>query len=179
MEAAARAITSGELAVIPSDTIYGVVAQAFNPRAVERLYRLKRRHPAKPSIILIGDARDLAKFGISLEGGRLEALSRWWPGRVSVVLPCLGQELAYLHRGTFSLAFRVPDKPELSRLIAKTGPLVAPSANPEGSPPAATVAEAKAYFGSAAACYVDGGEVQGKPSKVIKIEDGRVRVLRP
>ena len=87
--------------------------------------------------------------------------------------------LYYLHRGTRSLAFRVPEKEDLRELLKSTGPLVAPSANPEGLPQSQNIQEARGYFGYTVDYYVDGGEITSKASKIIQLhKDGTVTILR-
>ena len=81
----------------------------------------------------------------------------------------------YLHRGTAALAFRVPKSAWLRKLLQKTGPLIAPSANFEGEPPALSFRAAKKYFGKSVDFYVDAGRLISKPSTLIKIEKGKVR----
>jgi L-threonylcarbamoyladenylate synthase len=84
-----------------------------------------------------------------------------------------------LHRGTKTLAFRLPSSQSLRTLLIETGPLIAPSANPEGQAPAQNITEAKKYFGDLVDFYLDGGEIHGKASKVIKLhKDGSIHILR-
>lgn len=169
----------GSLGVIPTDTLYGVVAVARNRGAVSRLYRLRRKTPQKPFIILISRISELASFGVSVSKRQKQVLPKIWPGKVSVVFPCKRKDLTYLHLGTQSLAFRLPRSRKLVALLKKTGPLLAPSANPEGALPATTIAEAKEYFGTAVDFYVSAGRrMAGKPSTIISFENGRVKVLR-
>jgi len=98
---------------------------------------------------------------------------------VSVVLDCPHESLSYLHRGTKTLAFRVPAHASLRELLVKVGPLIAPSANAEALPPAKSISEAKKYFGNLVDLYLDGDLVTSKASKVIKLhKDGSVAVLR-
>ena len=86
-----RKITSilhcGGVGVLPTDTLYGLVGSAFSKRTVQRIYKLRRRNPAKPMIILIGDISDLASFGIRLSPQIKKILHRVWPGKVSVIIP--------------------------------------------------------------------------------------------
>ncbi|MDO8601557.1 MAG: L-threonylcarbamoyladenylate synthase [bacterium] len=184
-------LKQGGVAVIPTDTIYGLVGQALNKKTVKQIYRLKRRTPTKPFIILISSLVDLKKFGVHLNSskptpeGRLsdssttsELLNSFWPGKVSVILPCATMRLRYLHRGTNSLAFRLPKPVWLRNLLKKTGPLVAPSANPEGLKPATTISQAKKYFHNHVDFYVNGGKKVSKPSTLISIEKEKVVVLR-
>ena len=155
----------GGLVVMPTDTIYGVVARARNDQALRRLARLKKRSAEKPFIILIGSRRDLLNFKIELTPAQKKALTKLWPGSVSVILD--------------RRAFRLPCPIWLRRLLGETGPLAAPSANPEGAPPAQTIAEAKKYFGRRVSLYVDGGKIVGRASQLIRLTpDGQATVLR-
>lgn len=170
--------------VLPTDTLYGVVGSACNPSTVRRIYRLRRRNPKKPMIILVGSIYDLKRFGVRITPATRKILQTVWPGKVSVVLEisgkrqAIGKKLTYLHRGTGTLAFRLPKPRWLRSLLQKTGPLVAPSANFEGKPPARTVREAKKYFGDKVDFYIDAGQLTSKPSTLIKIEKGKTVVLR-
>lgn len=173
-------LARGGIAVIPTDTLYGVVASAQDEAAVERVYALKGRAPEKPCIILIASLDDLKLFGITLNDAQRAVLDRSWPGPVSVVLPCGDSVPEYLHRGTHTLAFRLPDDESLRALVQKVGPLIAPSANPQSLAPATTFAEARGYFGDRVDCYLDGGTHAGKASKLISLsETGEETVLRP
>ena len=166
-------IRAGGIVVIPTDTIYGVVGDALNKETVERIYRLKGRPPEKPFIILISNLNQLNRFGAKLS----EELNKYWPGPVSIILE-IKSNLEYLHRETNALAFRMPDKPELLKLIEETGPIVAPSANISAMEPAKNINEAKNYFGEAVDYYIDEGDLNRKPSALIKIVDDKVKYLR-
>ena len=172
-------IKSGKVAVMPTDTIYGIVGQAQNVATVNRIYNLKKRAPEKPCIVLISKIEELEEFSVNLTPEQKNKLSDFWPGPVSVILDCEDENLAYLHRGTKTLAFRLPASQALRDLIAQTGPLIAPSANPEGLEPAKNIIESKNYFGDTVDFYLDGGEISGKASKLIRLhKDGTVDILR-
>lgn len=164
--------------VIPTDTLYGLVGRAQDRNAVERIYRLKGRQPNKPLIVLISSLDDLSKFKVKVDAKTKKVLEKYWPGKVSVILPCSNQEFEYLHRGTNTLAFRLPDYPKLRDLIKKTGPLVAPSANPEGFPPAKNIEEAREYFGNKVDFYYPKGILKSRPSTLMEAGDGKIKVLR-
>ena len=169
----------GGVVVMPTDTIYGLAGVALNEPTVNRIYTVRKRNPEKPCIILIGAAEDLEKFSIDLSLEQKKVLETFWPGPVSIILDCEERALAYLHCGTKTLAFGLPASESLGKLLLETGPLIAPSANPEGLPPAKNITEAKNYFGEAVDLYIDGGEIVGKPSKLIKLSrDGSFVVLR-
>jgi tRNA A37 threonylcarbamoyladenosine synthetase subunit TsaC/SUA5/YrdC len=84
----------------------------------------------------------------------------------------------YIHQGTDSLAIRIPDDSALLELLQQTGPLLTSSANQPGQPPATTISEAKAYFGSQVDYYEDAGAVNRAPSTVVKVENDGIHVLR-
>lgn len=176
-------LRSGGIGVIPTDTIYGIVGSALSEKTVRRIYRARKRNPKKPMIILVGSEAELKEFGIRTTPRLKKILAEYWPGRVSIILPIVEKkksaDLKYLHRGTGTLAFRLPKPVWLRRFLLETGPLVAPSANPEGLRPAATVREAKKYFGDRVDFYLDRGKKKGSPSKLIRIRpDGDLEILR-
>ena len=124
----------------------------------------------------------LKKFGVETDDRTKTIFKKYWPGKVSIIFPVSWtsdvRKLKYLHRGKKSLAFRLPAKKSLINLLEKTGPLVAPSANPEGKKPAAGIKEAKKYFGNQVDFYKSGGRAARNPSKIVSIEKGGERVLR-
>lgn len=177
MEKIVEIIKKGGIAVLPTDTIFGIVCQALNKKSVEKVYKLKKRNPEKPVIILISKIKDVEIFGTKIQPEEMKILKKYWPGKVSVILPCKDKKFAYLHRGTNSLAFRLPKKESLISLLKKTGPLIAPSSNPEGLSPAKNIKEAKEYFGDGVDFYLP-GRTSKKASKVIKVEGGEITEIR-
>lgn len=171
-------LKNGGVGVVPTDTIYGIVGSALNPETVEKIYTLRKRSADKPMIILISSLNDLNHFNIQLTEKQLKFLKNIWPNPVSIILPVVGEKWKYLHRGTNSLAFRIPKNEKLLELLRAVGPLVAPSANPQGEKVSETIKEAKRYFGNQVAFYVDGGKIAAKPSTLIELSDRLVKVLR-
>lgn len=171
-------LAAGGVGVFPTDTLYGVVASATSRESVERMYALKGRDENKPFIILIADSTDIEKFGVVLSPDQKAFLQTVWPGPVSVIVPCTDPAFTYLHRGTQSLAFRLPNEDGLRDFLRKTGPLVAPSANPQGLAPAHTIEEAKKYFADTVDFYMDEGIREGKPSKIISLVSGEPVIIR-
>lgn len=174
-------LKEGIIAVMPTDTIYGICGNALKRKVVERIYKLRRRNPQKPMIILISSFDDLKTFGIYPTKQELEILNQIWPGNISVILSIKDKnklkELEYLHRGTKTLALRLPRPKWLINILKISGPLVAPSANWEGFEPAKTINEAKKYFGNKV-IYFDRGKISGKPSTLLKLENNKISVLR-
>lgn len=171
-------LRNDQVGVIPTDTLYGLVGHALSKKAVARIYKLKKRSPKKASIVLISSLKDLKLFGVKINKATKKIIQKYWPGKVSIILPCIGQKFVYLSRGTKSLAFRIPNKKDLLNLLKKTGPLIAPSANPENKKPAETITEAKKYFRNSVDFYINGGKLKSLPSTLIKIESNKLRVLR-
>ncbi|MFA6520053.1 MAG: L-threonylcarbamoyladenylate synthase [Candidatus Paceibacterota bacterium] len=172
--------------VMPTDTIYGVVGSALQESVVSRIYNIRKRAPEKPCIILISDVEELQKFSIELSTQQKKKIKEYWSFNntenfrpTSIILDCNEDKFTYLHRGTNTLAFRVPAEEDLRKMLTETGPLIAPSANPEGLNPSRNIDEAKNYFGNFVDLYINGGEITSLPSRVIKLHnDGTVNILR-
>jgi len=168
-----KEIKEGEIGVIPTDTIYGIVCSAFNKKKVERLYELRKRDLKKPMIVLISSLKDLELFNVKIDK---KIADKYWPGKTSIILPI--KKFEYLHRGKKSLAFRLPKDENLINILKVSGPIVAPSANVEGKEPATTIEEAKKYFGENVNFYLSAGKLKSKPSKIISLIKGKVEVVR-
>lgn len=173
-----ESITKGGIGIIPTDTIYGITASALNEDAVTRLYSIRKRPENKPMIILIDSYKRVADFCVQKNILRDAILHALWPNQISIVLPCHNATYSYLHRGTNTLAFRVPNNIALRNFLEKTGPLVAPSANVAGERPALTVEDAYAYFGNKVDFYVDQGTLKENPSTVIALDADELHILR-
>lgn len=168
-------LADGKIGIIRTDTLYGVVARADNEASVERVYRLKHRTMTKSPIILISSQEQLFD---QYDVVTLERLAPLWPGKNSVILPASAAP-EWITRGNGSVAYRMPDDSVLRDFISKTGPLIAPSANPEGDPPAMTIDEAVRYFGEDVDFYVDGGMVtDDAPSKLYRLQEKGMERLR-
>jgi len=168
-------ITGGAVGVLPTDTVYGVVAAASNPAAVAALYALKKRDK-KPGTIIAASIDQLVELGIPRR--YLTAVQQFWPGAVSVIVPA-EINLEYLHLGQKSLACRIPSGENIHSFLEKTGPLVTSSANTPGDPPANTIKCAHDYFGDKVDFYVYGGDLSdNQPSTIIRVVDDAVEVLR-
>jgi L-threonylcarbamoyladenylate synthase len=172
-EAAKKLQIARAVGVIPTDTVYGIVARAADERAVQRLYALKQRE-SKPGTIIAANIDQLVDLGIKRR--YLKAVEQFWPGAISIEIP---HGVSYLNQGTGRQAFRIPSDPLLQELLLKTGPLQTSSANHPGKQPAHTVAKAKQYFDGRVDFYVDGGDLSGnKPSTIIRIVDDAIEVIR-
>ncbi|MDO8524557.1 MAG: L-threonylcarbamoyladenylate synthase [bacterium] len=175
-----KILKSGGVGILPTDTLYGLVGSALNKKAVERIYEIKKRGEAKPFIILIFKIKDLKLFGAEVGKKEKAILKRYWPGQVSVILDCpsLPKEMSYLQPLNNTLAFRCPKEKWLYNVLRGVGPLVAPSANPEGLASAENIEQARIYFNNSVDFYVDGGELKGQPSTIIKLNENGFEIRR-
>lgn len=164
--------------VMPTDTMYGLIGCALSKKSVNKVYELRKRNPKKPFIILIGSVNDLKLFNVKIDSTVQKRIKNFWPGQVSIILPCPYKKFEYLHRGAKSLAFRLPKKKKLVSLLKKTGPLIAPSANLEGMYPARSIEEAEKYFGNKADFYLNEGRMCSLPSTLIEMKNGKINILR-
>jgi L-threonylcarbamoyladenylate synthase len=176
VDTANKLLEPGCIAVIPTDTVYGLVARAEDNSAVKRLYDLKNRDQ-KPGTLIAANIEQLEALG--LKHRYLKSVEQYWPGPISVIIPASNPELQYLHLGKLSLAVRIPSDKKLVSILLKTGPLLTSSANPPGKKPAETIEMAKQYFDQRVDFYEDGGDLSAKkPSTLIRVIDDAVDVLR-
>lgn len=171
------ALHNGQVGVLPTDTLYGLVASARLPEAVQRVYDLKGRSDHKPCIILVDSVETARTLGMPLH--ELEVAAAYWPASLSVIFSSLDPRYEYLQRELGWPPLRVPADPDLRHFLAQSGPLIAPSANMQGEPPAQTIQEAERVFDERVDFYVDGGRRHGEPSTLVRVEaDGTLAVLR-
>lgn len=168
-------IKSGAVGVMPTDTIYGLVASAHNEDAAKKILLIKGRKN-KPGTLIASSIEQLVELGIKRR--YLKAVEQFWPGPVCVVLP-VPDNLDYLHTGAKTLPVRVTNDPRMIKLISKVGPIITTSANLPDQKPAENIHEAKKYFGDNVDYYIDGGQVScGPPSTIIKIIDDAIEIIR-
>lgn len=171
----AALLATGKVGVMPTDTVYGVVAAAHNKAAVTRLYALKKRE-RKPGTLVAASAGQLVALG--LDAQVVTAVEHLWPNAVSVIIP-VGADMDYLDQGLGDVAARVPNHVQLRSLLQQVGPLVSSSANQPGQPPANNLAEAQRYFGDEVDFYVDGEDLSGQPpSTIIRMVGSHVEIVR-
>jgi L-threonylcarbamoyladenylate synthase len=169
-------IKNGAVGVLPSDTVYGLMAAIRHPEAVKKLYATKPRELA-PGTIIAASIEDLASVGFKLD--QLKQVEHFWPASLSVVLDASDINTD-VKQARVDLPVRIPDSPELSRLLKQTGPLMTTSANAPKQPTSTSVAMAKMYFGDSVDYYVDGGDLSHRPpSTIIGIKpDGSIEIYR-
>lgn len=191
MRLARGAIGRGELVVIPTDTVYGIAADAFAPAAVQRLIEAKGRDRTSPPPVLIPGIPTLDALAEVVPDEVRQLVQRFWPGGLTVILRArstLNWDLGET-RGT--VALRMPNHPIARELLSETGPLAVSSANLTGKLAARTAQEAHEVLGDAVAVYLDAGRVGGDypdadpgtgstivDATALEHPEGKLRILR-
>lgn len=160
-------IKNGGVGVIPTDTIYGIVASATNPGAINRIHQIKNRPEDKKLIVLIGNRGQLPALGIIPNEKEIQALNEFWPGPVSIILSTDGS-LSFLHAVDNTLGVRLPAETWLRKMINQTGPIVATSANLSGEATPRDIEIIKQQL-PGLDFYVN-GSTNSEPSRVGKID---------
>ena len=176
---AVAALRRGDLAVLPTDTVYGIAADAFSPPAVNRLLAAKGRGRDMPVPVLVGAWRGLDGLAQHVTPTMRSLVEAFWPGPLTLIVraaPSLAWDLGET-RGT--VAVRMPLHPVALAVLAETGPLAVSSANRSGQPPAADAAEAERQLGTAVAVYLDAGSTgDAVPSTIVDLTGDRPQLRR-
>jgi len=179
LEAAAHAARTGNLVVMPTDTVYGIGADAFNAAAVRDLLAAKGRGPDMPVPVLVGSWTTIDGLVMAVPPIARTLIEAFWPGGLSLVVehaPSLSWDLGDA-RGTVMV--RMPLHPVALDLLRLVGPMAVSSANRSGQPPATTAAAAAAQLGDDVSVYLEGGESPiGVASTVVDLTSPVPRVLR-
>ncbi|MET7356525.1 L-threonylcarbamoyladenylate synthase [Streptomyces mirabilis] len=175
---ATLAVRRGELVVLPTDTVYGIGADAFNREAVDRLLRAKGRGRAMPSPVLVASADALHDLIVDFPEQGWALVEAFWPGGLTLVArhqPPLDWDLGET-RGT--VAVRMPSHPVALELLAETGPMAVSSANLTGKPSPQDCDAAQGMLGDSVAVYLDGGPTAAAVASTIVDLTGPVPVLK-
>ncbi len=177
--AAQAALEEGKLVVLPTDTVYGIAADAFSPRAVQNLLDAKGRGRDMPPPVLVGAPTTLDALAVDIPSWLRSMVESLWPGPLTVICrqqPSLTWDLGDTHN---TVAVRMPDDPRALALLKQTGPLAVSSANTTGQPAAQSVDAAEEMLGGRVAVYLDGGpSASGTPSTILDATGTTARVLR-
>jgi tRNA threonylcarbamoyl adenosine modification protein (Sua5/YciO/YrdC/YwlC family) len=177
--AAALAVQRGQLVVLPTDTVYGIGADAFDPESVRRLLAAKGRGREMPPPVLVSAATTLDALTVGVPSYARELIKEFWPGALTLVCrqqPSLQWDLGDT-RGT--VAVRMPDHDVALELLSRTGPLAVSSANKSGRAAALDADAAEQMLGSSVTVIVDDGPTPGAdPSTIVDVTGAHGRVLR-
>jgi L-threonylcarbamoyladenylate synthase len=180
VEAASLAIQRGELVVLPTDTVYGVAADAFDPAAVKSLLQAKGRGREMPPPVLVSAATTIDALAVNVPGWARTLVERFWPGPLTLV--CHQQSSLQWDLGDTrgTVAIRMPDHELAREILERTGPLAVSSANTTGSPAATDADAAERMLGDEVAVIIDAGASPGgEASTIVDVTgSGRGRLLR-
>lgn len=174
------ALNRGEVIVFPTETLYGLGADALNFAAVEKVFQLKGRDPNNPFPVLIADRAMLEALVADVSPLAEKLMQHFWPGPLTLVLPARADIPRPLVNRQGGIGVRLSSQPIATELVQLLGhPLTATSANPSGQPGAQTVSQAKDYFTGKIDIYVDGGVLNSATgSTVAAIEHDKLRIIR-
>ena len=179
IDAASLAVRRGELVVVPTDTVYGLGADAFDPAAVRRLLKAKGRGPEIPPPVLVSAATTLDALAVGVPGYARALVEHFWPGPLTLV--CKQQASLQWDLGDTrgTVAVRMPDHEVMLEILERTGPLAVSSANLTGRPPAADADAAEEMLGDEVSVIVDcGPALRDEPSTIVDVTGQQGRVLR-
>src|SRR5450432_1239432 len=177
--AAAAAVLAGALAVLPTDTVYGIGADAFRPAAVISLLAAKGRGRQMPPPVLVGSVRAASALVEDLGPYGQELIDEFWPGGLTLVFRASRSLQWDLGETRGTVAVRMPQHPVALELLKQTGPMAVSSANLSGSAAATTAAGAREQLGDSVAVYLDGGPCQADvPSTIVDLTSDVPRLLR-
>ena len=188
MRHARQAIARGELVVLPTDTVYGIAADAFSPAAVQRLLDAKGRGREMPPPVLVAGPEMMAALVESVPDAVQKLIDAFWPGGLTIVLPAQPSLTWDLGETKGTVAVRMPDRRVALELLAETGPLAVSSANLTGHDAAVIASDAQEMLGDSVAVYLEEGYSEnGVPSTIVDAtslvgtaegETPAVRILR-
>lgn len=181
IDEAVEALRAGKLAILPTDTVYGLAASASDEAAVRRLYDAKGRGEQQPTALVAASVELLLEAVPELRGRAETILRALLPGPYTLVLPNPARRYPWLNRSSpDTIGVRVPALEGAGReVLERAGALAATSANLPGGPDPRTLADVPEELRAAAGAIVDGGELPGQPSTVLDLSGPEPRVVRP
>jgi L-threonylcarbamoyladenylate synthase len=177
--AAVDAIEAGDLVVLPTDTVYGIAADAFKADAVQRLLDAKGRGRDMPPPVLISVVETLDALATDISEAGRTLCDTFWPGPLTVICHAQSSLMWDLGETQGTVALRVPDHENTRELLSRTGPLAVSSANLSGQPATTEVYDAEAQLQDSVAVYLDGGPATGnEPSTIVDLTGDTPYVVR-
>lgn len=179
IEAAAYQLKRGEVVVMPTDTVYGIAADAFDPQAVTKLLATKGRGRNMPPPVLVGQSAVLDALAAEVSPAARALAEAFWPGALTIIVPAQPSLTWDLGETYGTVALRMPDDELALELLSATGPLAVSSANRSKLPPAQSAKEAEEYFGFAVPVYLDAGiRDRQQPSTIVDCCQSVPKIVR-
>lgn len=179
IQQAAEQIRHGKIIAFPTETVYGLGADARNPDAIKKIFKLKGRPSDNPLIIHLSDYSQVKDFAADIPEASQVLMKMCWPGPLTLVFKKKPEVLDALTGGLNTVALRIPDHPVALDLIRLAGPVAAPSANRSGRPSPTRAAHVRRDFGSRFPVLEGGGSDVGLESTVLDVSNVPFTVLRP
>jgi L-threonylcarbamoyladenylate synthase len=178
--AAVATLKRGDVIAFPTETLYGLGADALNSAAVKKVFQLKGREFANPIPVLVAHREMLPSLVTSVPALAEKLISSFWPGPLTIILPARRDIPPPLVSLSGGIGVRISSQPLATELVKALGcPLTATSANPSGQPPARTVEEARKYFAGQIDIFIDGGKLVSKTgSTVAEINGDTIKIIR-
>lgn len=176
----AQAIRRGELVAFPTETVYGLGADAFNERAVERVFEVKGRPKNNPLPVQIASVEDVSSLAVEISDVAKRLMEHFWPGPLTLVLRASPRVSKLITAGTGNIGVRISNHPVALALIKEAGtPIVAPSANTSGEPPQTTAEQVLTYLEGKIELVIDAGPTEIQVSStVLDVTETPPRVIR-
>ncbi|PKM78813.1 MAG: threonylcarbamoyl-AMP synthase [Firmicutes bacterium HGW-Firmicutes-15] len=179
IEVGAELIRAGELVAFPTETVYGLGADAFQPGAVEKIFRAKGRPPENALLVHVSSMDQVQRLVAEIPVSARKLMEHFWPGPLSIILPSRSCVPEIVRGGSIGVGLRMPSHPVALALIERTGPLAAPSANLYGRPSPTNAKHVRQDMDGKIAAVLDGGDTgAGLESTLIDLSAGTPRILR-
>ncbi len=177
LEEAIRLLNAGEVVALPTETVYGLAAKLSEPKAIEKIFQLKKRPNDNPLIVHIANYEQLNEIVKLIPAHAQELMHCFWPGPLTIIEEACETVPMQARAGLPTVAVRMPDQPEILEIIKQTGPLVAPSANLSGKPSTTSAQHVEEDFG-AGFPVLDGGNCKKGLESTIVYFDGAWEIAR-
>ena len=172
-------INNGELAIVPTDTVYGIIADATNEETIKKVYMAKRRSFSKPLIIMVSSIEMLKKYVKNISDVEKKLIEKYWPGRLTILFKRNNKISDLLTNSGDYIGIRLPDNKELCKLMNMLNkPLVSTSANISDNMTITEISMLEDELKNSISYIVDGGILDDLPSTLIKVEDEKIIFLR-
>lgn len=180
MARAVAALERGEVIVFPTETLYGLGADALNPAAVDTVFQLKGRNPDSPIPVLVADRAMLSSLVSDVPPLAEKLIGRFWPGPLTIILPARSDIPRPLANANGGVGVRISSGAVAADLVHAFGrPVTATSANPSRQSPARTVQHARKYFSGRIDIFLDGGTLRSQAgSTVVEIQGDKLKIVR-
>lgn len=180
LASAVEALKRGDVIVFPTETLYGLGADALNEAAVEKVFQLKGRDPGNPIPVLVANQEMLDTLIAKVPTAAQRLIDQYWPGPLTLVLPGRKNIPRYLCNSSGGVGVRISSEPIAASLVHGLGrPLTATSANLSGKEPARTLQEAKNYFANQVDVFIEGGTLNSQSgSTVVEVMEDSIKIIR-